>query len=152
MSLDAETCELLAQNIHSGMTVGLIGVGKFGTALRDYLAEHYTVTFLLCDPPRFADDSEDLCDALREVWGNGMGGCDFSTIRTETFLPLEYVVKKSDILLIQVPYTENGPWKTDGMLTADLLSLAEKAVSIINFSDFRVIAADAIEYCLPPVW
>lgn len=139
MSLDAETCELLAQNIHSGMTVGLIGMGKFGTALRDYLAEHYNVTFLLCDPPRFADDSEDLCDALREVWGNGMGGCDFSTIRTETFLPLEYVVKKSDILLIQVPYTV----ETENMITTTLLSkAANTGLRILNFSDPRVIAAD----------
>ena len=85
MSLDAETCGLLAQNIRSGMTVGLIGMGKFGTALRDYLAEHYTVTFLLCDPPRFADDSEELCDALREVWGNGMGGCDFPPFARKLF-------------------------------------------------------------------
>ena len=139
MSLDAETCELLAQNIHSGMTVGLIGMGKFGTALRDYLAEHYNVTFLLCDPPRFADDSEDLCDALREVWGNGMGGCDFSTIRTETFLPLEYVVKKSEILLIQVPYTV----ETENMITGALLSKAgNPALHILNFSDPRILAAD----------
>ena len=139
MSLDAETCGLLAQNIRSGMTVGLIGMGKFGTALRDYLAEHYTVTFLLCDPPRFADDSEELCDALREVWGNGMGGCDFSTIRTETFLPLEYVVKKSDILLIQVPYTV----ETENMISASLLSKAgNPSLRILNFSDPRILAAD----------
>ena len=139
MSLDENTCNLLAQNIHSGMTVGLIGMGKFGTALRDHLAEHYNVQFLLCDPPRFADDSEDLCDALREAWGNGMGGCDFSSIRTETFLPLEYVVKKSDILLIQVPHTA----ETENMITGALLSkTVNPALSILNFSDPRVIAAD----------
>ncbi|MBR2426380.1 MAG: hypothetical protein IKB16_06530 [Lentisphaeria bacterium] len=150
--METNVSNALAEYIQNGMTIGLIGVGKFGLELREYLAARYELTFLLCDPPRLTDDSDELCDALREVWGNGMGGCDFSKIQTETFLPLEQVVKKADILLVQVPYTENGPWKTDGMLTADLLSLAEKAVSIINFSDFRVIAPDAIEYCLPPVW
>ena len=137
--MDTNVSNALAEYIQNGMTIGLIGVGKVGLELREYLAARYELTFLLCDPPRFADDSEDLCDALREVWGNGMGGCDFSTIRTETFLPLEYVVKKSDILLIQVPSTV----ETENMITGALLSNAgNPALRILNFSDPGVLAAD----------
>ena len=146
MSLDVSVCELLAQHVRNGMTVGMIGFGKFGMMLREYLEQHYDLTFLLCDPPRFAEDSEELCDALRELWGNGMGGCDFSAIRTETFLPLEHVVKKSNLLLVQVPYTVDGGWKTEHLLTGALLSKAEKSLRILNFSDPRVIAPDALSY------
>ena len=98
--------ERMFKEMGQGSTLGLIGVGKFGSELKR-MAEQYGLRTLLCDPPRSISDAEDLNDALHVDWGNGMGGCDFSQVETETFVPVSEICKYADVIAVQVPLNDS---------------------------------------------
>lgn len=133
--------DLLQKNgLTPGQTFGIIGAGIFGCRLRD-AAESTGAAVCLCDPPKSRDESDELNDALHVEWGNGMGGCDFSSLRTETLLPMEFLAKFSDLIAIAVPLTEDGPDATAGMISADFLKQCRPHCRILCFSDPNVVSA-----------
>lgn len=117
-----------------GSTLGLIGVGKFGSELKK-TAEQYGLRTLLCDPPRSISDAEDLNDALHVDWGNGMGGCDFLQVETETFVPVSEICKYADVIAVQVPLNDS----TKDMIDSDFMASCRKDAIIWIFSDPAVV-------------
>ena len=88
----------IQNNIPAHAVTGLVGIGAFGNALVTALRARGQ-RVMLCDPPRSAEDADELCDALHIQWGNGMGGCDFSALSTETFVPLDNLIRYADVIL-----------------------------------------------------
>ena len=127
VSLDMDRIpeDILAEHLTTAKAVGLIGVGKLGTRLRE-LAEKKGVKTLLCDPPRNLDEATEL-----ELTGAGL----------ETFLPLDSLAV-ADVICIQVPLTAEKPFPTVGMITAAFLSKCRPDACIICFSSREVVAED----------
>ena len=117
-----------------GGTLGLIGVGKFGSELKR-MAEQYGFRTLLCDPPRSVSDAEDLNDALHVDWGNGMGGCDFSQVETETFVPVSEICRYADVIAVQVPLNNT----TKDMIGSDFMAECRDGAIIWILSDPDVV-------------
>ncbi len=118
--------------------IGLIGAGKFGSELKQSALEH-GFRVLLCDPPKADAAAEEVNDALHVEWGNGMGGCDFSRLETETYLPKECLARSADRIFVQVPLNQN----TKGMIDSAFLALCRKhETEIYCCSDPAVIAED----------
>ncbi|MBO7146884.1 MAG: hypothetical protein J6W81_03970 [Lentisphaeria bacterium] len=139
--MQTELQTLLRRYMEPGQTLALVGVGAFGRIVRD-AAVSLEIRVLLCDPPRMLEDSEELGEAIRIQWGNGMGGCDFSTIQTETFLPLESVLKSADAIAVQVPLSAEPPFATEALFTAERMALCKSSIRLLNFSDPAVIAPE----------
>ncbi|MBP5671240.1 MAG: hypothetical protein J6X49_02515 [Victivallales bacterium] len=142
VSLDMDRIpeDILAERLATAKAVGLVGVGKLGTQLRE-LAEKKGVKTLLCDPPRNLDEATELGESFFSLWGNGMGGCELTGEGLETFLPLDSLAV-ADVICIQVPLTHEKPFPTAGMITADFLSRCHPDTCIICFSSHEVIAED----------
>ena len=138
----ASLAALLKRYVPAGGTLGLVGVGKFGSHLRQ-LAQEQDCTVLLCDPPRNFAEADDLSDSFFELWGNGMGGCQLTNIGLETFLPLRSLAR-ADVIAIQVPLTTDSPWPTQGMITTEFLAQCRSDAVILCFSDHAVVAEDAV--------
>ena len=132
--------EILAERLATAKAVGLVGVGKLGTRLRE-LAEKKGVKTLLCDPPRNLDEATELGESFFNLWGNGMGGCELTGAGLETFLPLDSLAV-ADVICIQVPLTVEKPFPTVGMITTDFLSKCRQDTCIICFSSREVVAED----------
>ncbi len=132
--------DILAEKLPSAKTIGLVGVGKLGTRLRE-LAEKKGVKTLLCDPPRNLDEATELGESFFNLWGNGMGGCELTGAGLETFLPLDSLAV-ADVISIQVPLTHEKPFPTAGMITAEFLSNCRPDTCIICFSSREVVAED----------
>ncbi len=115
--------------------IGLIGAGKFGMQLKaEAHARGHRV--LLCDPPKAAEAAEEVCDAFLPIWGNGMGGCDFSRAETETYLPMETLARTADLIAIQVPLNDS----TRGMIDEKFMFLCRaRGTAVYNFSDPAVV-------------
>lgn len=121
-------------------TIGIIGVGNLGTQIRDF-ARNRGLHTLLCDPPRNLEEATELGETFFALWGNGMGGCELTNTEMETFVPLDSL-KAADIITIQVPLTNDGPYPTYGLITRDFLDSC-KATKILCFSAHDVIAKNA---------
>ena len=132
--------DILAERLATAKAVGLVGVGKLGTRLRE-LAEKKGVKTLLCDPPRNLDEATELGESFFSLWGNGMGGCELTGEGLETFLPLDSLAA-ADVVSIQVPLTAEKPFPTAGMITTDFLSKCRQDTCIICFSSREVVAED----------
>ena len=132
--------DILAEHLTTAKAVGLVGVGKLGTRLRE-LAEKKGVKTLLCDPPRNLDEATELGESFFNLWGNGMGGCELTGAGLETFLPLDSLAV-ADVISIQVPLTFEKPFPTAGMITAEFLSNCRPDTCIICFSSREVVAED----------
>ena len=65
-----------------------------------------------------------------------MGGCDFSGLETDTFLPPDALFRSADRVAIQVPLNDT----TRGMIHAGLVRLCRGTV--ICFSDPAVLSDD----------
>ena len=128
--------ERMFKEMGQGGTLGLIGVGKFGSELKR-IAEQNGLRTLLCDPPRSISDAEDLNDALHVDWGNGMGGCDFSQVETETFVPVGEICKYADCIAVQVPLNDS----TKDMIDSDFMAACRDGVTIWIFSDPAIVQA-----------
>ena len=125
----------------TGDIVGLVGVGKVGTMLRDEaLAAGCEV--ILCDPPRAFAEADELSETFFDLWGNGMGGCQLTNVGMETFVPLENLVRAT-VISIQVPLTHEGKYATIGMITAAFLAKCRPDVRILCQSSTEVLAPDA---------
>ena len=142
VSLDMDRIpeDILAERLATAKAVGLVGVGKLGTRLRE-LAEKKGVKTLLCDPPRNLDEATELGESFFNLWGNGMGGCELTGAGLETFLPLDSLAV-ADVISIQVPLTHEKPFPTAGMITAEFLSKCRPNTCIICFSSREVVAED----------
>ncbi len=122
----------------SGDIVGLVGVGRLGTKLRDEaLAAGCEV--ILCDPPRAFAEADELSETFFDLWGNGMGGCQLTNVGMETFLPLEKLVRAT-VISIQVPLTREGKYPTFGMINAEFLASCRPDARILCWSSPEVIA------------
>ena len=138
--MDKTAEEILAEHLTTAKAVGLVGVGKLGTRLRE-LAEKKGVKTLLCDPPRNLDEATELGESFFNLWGNGMGGCELTGAGLETFLSLDSLAV-ADVISIQVPLTVEKPFPTAGMITAEFLSKCRPDTCIICFSSREVVAED----------
>ena len=90
----------------SGLTVGIVGVGRIGSLLHDYL-NHMDVTCLLCDPPRQARES------------------------LHSFVSLEET-RRADVISFHVPLTHRGPWPTRHLIDASFLTSLRDDQLLIN--------------------
>lgn len=127
--------DCLFQDLPAGSVIGLVGAGAFGSQLRRLAAER-GFRVLICDPPKSLEMAEEVNDALHIEWGNGMGGCDFSGLETDTFLPPDALFRSADRVAIQVPLNDT----TRGMIHAGLVRLCRGTV--ICFSDPAVLSDD----------
>lgn len=140
MSLQRYT-SLLEETLAPGRTLGLIGVGAFGSELREYaLARGMEV--LLCDPPRAQQETEELKDSFFELWGNGMGGCNLTGAELDNFLPMNCLAR-ADVIAVQVPLVTDGPWPTRGLVNAKFLAACRPDVKILCFSPEEVVAEES---------
>ena len=117
-----------------GCTAGMVGYGAFGRLVAD-CARESSCRVLLNDPPLEREASSEIFDAFQAQWGNGMGRCDYSDTLTETFLPLETLIKECDILSIQVPGTEEN----HSLISPRLFARLKPHALILNFSSFKVV-------------
>lgn len=128
-------------NLVPGITVGLIGVGAFGSLLREE-ALKAGCKVLLCDPPRSFDEADELSETFFGLWGNGMGGCQVTGENLTTFVPLRSLAV-SDVIAIQVPLTDEAPWPTRGLITRAFLDACKPTTVIFSFSAPEIFAQDA---------
>lgn len=131
--------ELFDSYLPAGKVLGIVGCGARGEILHHF-AEKRHVETLLCDPPRAAEESEEEWSNTCELWGNGMGGKVYAKEEFLTFLPLEYVLKKAQVLCILVP--ENTL-----LFTKENMKLVTEEKRILNFSGRGIFAEEALSYC-----
>ena len=124
----------------TGDIMGLVGVGRLGTKLRDE-ALALGCEVILCDPPRAFAEADELSETFFDLWGNGMGGCQLTNVGMETFVPLEKLARAT-VICIQVPLTQDGKYPTWGMITAEFLSKCRSDARILCFSCPEVIVPD----------
>jgi len=89
-------------HIHSGMAVGLVGLGPKGTALRATLETmHPAIRLLLCDPAAADAEADDLSGEFFALWGNGMGGCQLTGEELEApLLPPDRLAAAADAVIL----------------------------------------------------
>ncbi|MCX7726273.1 MAG: 4-phosphoerythronate dehydrogenase [Chitinispirillaceae bacterium] len=95
-------------------TIGIIGVGNIGSRVFKY-ASLLGMRALLCDPPK------------KRI------------TKSNIYLPLEEVLKESDIITLHVPYTTVGEDKTDNMVEKSFLSRMKKGASFVNTSRGKIV-------------
>ena len=120
-----------------GCTAGVVGYGAFGRLVAECACE-CSCRVLLNDPPLAREASSEIFDAFQEQWGNGMGRCDYSDTLTETFLPLETLIKECDVLSVQVPGTEEN----FSLISPRLFARLKPHALILNFSSAKVVPSD----------
>lgn len=98
----------------SDKTVGIVGVGNVGSRLNNRL-KAWGVKTLLCDPPRARIDN------------------------SETFWPLDKLVKEADILTFHTPLNKDGADKTFHMVNEDVLAALPTGRILINASRGAVV-------------
>ena len=102
-------------------TVGIVGVGNIGKALKAKL-EAMGITLLLCDPPRQ----------------------DIEHSQEDEFVELNELLAKADIITCHTPKTKTGPHPTHHLLNQDNLALLKQDVVLINASRGEVIDNQAL--------
>lgn len=129
----------LQSHLSPEVRLGLIGVGAFGSKIRDFALDCGVKkeNILLCDPPKSLEDAENVNDALHIEWGNGMGGCDFSRLETETYLPLS-ALTRADVISIQIPATAANT----GLISKKFLDRCAAEIKIFCYSDPTVLSED----------
>lgn len=133
--------DFLNRHFSAGGRLGLIGVGRLGTAIREE-AIRRDIAVMLCDPPRNLDEATELSESFFDLWGNGMGGCNLTNTGMEVFLPLDSMTSAAAIS-IQVPLTDDGPFPTRGLITRDFLDRCSPSAAILCLSAPAVIADGA---------
>lgn len=121
--------------------IGLIGAGAFGSQIKELaLAKGIPPeNILLYDPARSREEAEEINDALHDEWGNGMGGCNFSSDREkETFLPLSSLAR-ADLISIQIPLTEENR----SFIGRDFLESLSPKTQILSFSPKEIFSEEA---------
>lgn len=144
MTMSQNPTSYLLEIAQPNATIGLVGVGNLGRQLQQACLEH-DLHALLCDPPLFLDDLEELNDTFQLQWGNGMGGCTLSGAGADTFLPLDVLLKTCDIITVQIPETTAGPYATRALINRQFLNQCRPDTRIICFSSPAVIAPDAAD-------
>ncbi len=96
------------------LKLGIIGAGNVGSRIAR-LARALGMECLLNDPPK------------RTLTGN------------EIYLPLEEVLKQSDIVSLNIPLTMDGQYSTYHMVNADFVSLMKSGAALINTSRGKII-------------
>lgn len=124
-----------------GDIVGLVGVGKLGTALQEQ-AMRMGCELILCDPPRALVEVDELSESFFDLWGNGMGGCQLSNAGMHPFVPLENL-SRATVISIQVPVTSAGNYPTASMMTSAFLRKCRPDARILCWSPLEVFAPDA---------
>lgn len=100
-------------------TVGIVGVGNIGKALKSKL-EALGINLLLCDPPR--QDEEQV----------------------EGFVSLEYLLAHADIVTFHTPKTKTGKHPSFHLLNKANLPLLKEDVVLVNASRGEVIDNTAL--------
>jgi erythronate-4-phosphate dehydrogenase len=106
-----------------GKTLGIIGVGHVGKKV-EILARMLGMKVLLNDPPRARTE------------GNGR------------FIPLEQLLKESDIISLHVPLNRRGDDKTFHLINETTLGLFKTASWLINTSRGEVVDSNALKSML----
>ena len=136
----SDLIEQFCASLDRDVLVGLVGVGTFGTTLRE-LAEARGCQLLLCDPPKSFAQAEELNDGFFALWGNGMGGCELTGQGLDTYLPLSSLAR-AQVIAIQVPLTDASPNSTRNLITPEFLTRCRQDARIFCFSDPAVIAPE----------
>lgn len=103
----------------SDKTVGIVGVGNIGKALKAKL-EALGINLLLCDPPR--QDAES----------------------TDEFVDLDYLLANSDVVTFHTPKTKTGKHPSFHLLNEVNLPLLKQDVVLVNASRGEVIDNQAL--------
>jgi erythronate-4-phosphate dehydrogenase len=103
-----------------GKTLGIVGVGNVGTKVLS-LGRVLGMRCLLNDPPKQALTGSDL------------------------YLPIETLLKESDIVTIHVPLTTTGPNATQRMVNAGFMSSMKKGAFLVNTSRGDVLDEPALK-------
>ncbi|MCQ2184601.1 MAG: 4-phosphoerythronate dehydrogenase [Bacteroidales bacterium] len=98
-----------------GLTVGVVGVGNVGSKVASY-SETLGMKVLLCDPPRAAAEGP------------------------EGFVPLEELLRGSDIVTVHVPYDSS----THNMICGKFISAMKPGAVLVNSSRGGVMDPDAV--------
>jgi erythronate-4-phosphate dehydrogenase len=106
----------------AGRTLGIVGLGRIGTLVRDK-ARALGMTVLANDPP------------LERAGKAGL-------------VSLEDLLKRSDIVTCHVPLIREGPDATAHLLDASRLSLLKPHAAVINTSRGAVVDNAALLHCL----
>lgn len=101
------------------LTVGIIGVGSVGTKIES-MARSLGVKLLLNDPPRAR------------------------TEKSNVFIPLEKLLKESDIVTMHVPLINSGADKTFQMADSEFFSGMKKGSWFINTSRGEVVKTSSL--------
>lgn len=101
------------------LTLGIVGVGNIGSRVLS-LGRALGMNCLLCDPPKKASTGSDI------------------------YLPLQSVLKESDIVTLHVPLVATGPSATHRMVNADFLSSMKRRASLINTSRGDILDEQAL--------
>ena len=136
--MEPKAIDLLERSLPRSGRVGIVGVGRLGTEVRDFIVK-LGLEPVLCDPPRNLEEAEELGEHFFDLWGNGMGGCGLSNEGMEVFLPLE-ALTKADAIVLSVPLTSDGPFSTLGMISRDFLRQCRSDMRVICLCDKAVIA------------
>ncbi|MGB7566684.1 MAG: 4-phosphoerythronate dehydrogenase [Chitinivibrionales bacterium] len=99
--------------------LGIIGVGNVGSRVVK-VAQALGMAFLLNDPPK-------------QRAGNG-----------DSYVSLNEVLEKSDIVTLHVPLIESGPDKTIQMVNEDFISKMKPGAILINSSRGKVVDEHAV--------
>jgi erythronate-4-phosphate dehydrogenase len=102
------------------LKLGIIGVGNIGSKVFN-LATTLGIKCLLNDPPKKA------------------------ITNSEMYLPLNEVLKESDIITLHVPLTITGQHATINMVNEDFFSLVKKGCALINTSRGSIINENALK-------
>ncbi len=138
--MERHVIDLLEHNLPKTGRVGIVGVGRLGSEIRDIVTS-LGLEPVLCDPPRNLEEAEELGEHFFDLWGNGMGGCGLSNEGMEVFVPLDALTKANAIVL-SVPLTSDGPFATFGMISGDFLHQCRSDMRIICLCDKAVVAQD----------
>lgn len=101
-------------------TIGIVGVGNVGSKV-EKVAKAFGMNILLCDPPRQRTES-----------GN-------------QFVPLDELVKKSDIITFHVPLNRNGVDKTFHIADEHFFKSFSESKIVFNSSRGEVIETNALK-------
>ncbi len=104
-------------------TLGVIGVGHVGSKVAQ-MARIFGMRVLLNDPPRARVEGPEL------------------------FVPLEHLLKESDIITLHVPLNKAGDDKTLGMVDEGFLNKMKQGAVLINSSRGPVVMDDALKIAL----
>ncbi|HPA77193.1 MAG TPA: 4-phosphoerythronate dehydrogenase [Kiritimatiellia bacterium] len=105
------------------MTLGVVGCGNIGSRVARR-AEVIGIRVLKNDPPLAAET------------GN------------PDFIPLEHLLKESDIVTLHVPLTTGGPWPTAGLAACPFFSQIKPGAVFINTSRGEVVDESALTLSL----